>query len=141
MVAAQALAGRPVRSPVRLLDPPFCYGAWRGPRVDVPVLATRVRWEREGGAAAVVLTDIPDDEESLMAALALDGVVGALALGCGSLDVWVEEGVATSVAEAGLAVRRGMGALPRVEVRAVDELKALWGVLEASVDQGRAPGQ
>lgn len=127
---ARELGRRPVRSPVRLLDPPFCYGAWRGPRVDVPVLETRVRWEREGGAASVVLTDIPDDEDSLAAALTLDGVVGALALGCASLDVWVEEAIAGMAADAGLSVRRGMGALPRVEVRRVEELKALWGVLE-----------
>ncbi len=131
VLAARELAERPGGSPVRLLDPPLCSGPWRGQRIDVPILAARVAAARRGGAWAVVLTDIPDDDASLSDALARDHVLGALAVGCGTLDVWVDEDVADGAVAQGLRVRRGGGSpIARVVVAEPAELRALWAWLE-----------
>ncbi|MCO4769118.1 MAG: hypothetical protein KDA24_03755 [Deltaproteobacteria bacterium] len=131
VAAARELAERPGGSPVKLLAPPFCYGAWRGPRVDLPILASRVRAKQAAGAWAVVLSDIPDDDESLMSALQTRGVLGALALGCGELDIWVEDSTAGLAALQDLRVRRTTDSpLPRIVVRDVDELRSLWAIFE-----------
>lgn len=66
-----------------LLDPPWCYGASASPRIDLVLL----RWKAIGGG--VVLTDIPDDWDCLEEALAVPGVVGAIAVACDGIDLWV----------------------------------------------------
>lgn len=66
-----------------LLDPPWCYGPWPAPRIDIAVLTTQAR---RGG---IVLTDIPDAWDSLEEALAVPGVVGAIAVACDGIDLWV----------------------------------------------------
>ncbi len=66
-----------------LLDPPWCYAPSASPRVDVALL--RVQAARGG----IVLTDIPDDWDSLEEALAVPGVVGAIAVACDGIDLWV----------------------------------------------------
>ncbi len=66
-----------------LLEPPWCYGPSPSPRIDVARLSTLAR---RGG---VVLTDIPDAWDSLEEALAVPGVVGAVAVACDGIDLWV----------------------------------------------------
>lgn len=130
VAAAKHVAARPGARAVPLVDPPFCYGAWRGPRIDLLMLGTTVRAAQSRGARCVVLSDIPDDDESLVAALSSEGVLGALAVGCGWLDVWVTEEVARG-AEGHLTVKRSSDSvLPRVVIRDPGELPELWAIFE-----------
>lgn len=146
LVSIESLARPGVRAPIGLLEPPFCYGAWRGPRIDLPVLRVRARARLEDHDG-VVLTDIPDDDASLADALAVPGVLGALAVACGWVDVWVCEPVAERAAREGLPVRRGgtegvrgePSRLARVEVRELTELRRLWGVLEGVAREDVSP--
>jgi hypothetical protein len=120
------------RHAVRLLDPPFCYGAWRGPRIDIPVLQLRVREALADGARGLVLADIPDDDDSLLAALDLDGVLAALAVGCGHLDLWTVDPVAADIADA-CTLRRSSGtSLARGEMATPAQVRLAWAVLEAA---------
>ena len=66
-----------------LLEPPWVWGASASPRVDLAILRARA----VGGG--VVLTDIPDDWDNLERALAVPGVVGAIAVACEGIDLWV----------------------------------------------------
>jgi hypothetical protein len=72
-----------LRCALILLDPPWCYGPSPSPRIDVAVLSLQAA---RGG---IVLTDIPDDWDSLEEALAVPGVVGAIAVACDGIDLWV----------------------------------------------------
>jgi len=124
------LVGQRPRHAVRLLDPPFCYGAWRGPRIDLPVLTLRVRDALADGARGLVLADIPDDDESLLAALELPDVLGAIAVGCDHLDLWVLDPLAASLADV-CTVRRSTGTpLAWAEMANPDQVRCAWSVLE-----------
>ena len=144
LVTIQGLVRPGVRGPIGLLAPPFCYGAWRGPRVDLPVLRVRARSRLAEGHDGLVLTDIPDDDASLAAALEIPGVLGALAVACGWVDVWVCEAVAERAGREGLPVRLGgtegvrgePSRLARVEVRELPEVRRLWAVLEDVAREG-----
>lgn len=148
LVAIEGLARPGERAPIGLLEPPFCYGAWRGPRIDLPVLRVRARARLDGDHDGLVLTDIPDDDDSLAEALEVPGVLGALAVACGWVDVWVREAVAERAGQEGLSVRRGgtegvrgePSRLARVEVRELPELRRLWAVLEDVARGGLSPG-
>jgi len=125
------LARQPARHAVRLVEPPFCYGAWRGPRIDLPVLELRVRDAGRSGAIGVVLSDIPDDDQSLLDALAVPGVLGALAVGCAHLDLWVLDPIAAALAEA-IPIRRSADSpLVRAEIHSPEQARVAWARLEA----------
>lgn len=129
---AMNLAGQRPRHAVRVLEPPFCYGPWRGPRIDLPILALRVRDALADGARGVVLADIPDDDDSLLAALAVDGVLGAIAIGCGHLDLWVVDPVASAVSET-CTVRRSTGTdLAWAELATAEQVRVTWSLLEGA---------
>ncbi len=80
-----------------LMEPPWCWGASASARVDV----ARLRLAAQRGG--VVLTDIPDDWDSLEEALAVPGVVGAIAVACDGIDLWVGREYEVEV---GIALRR-----------------------------------
>ena len=92
----------------------------------------RVRDALADGAQGLVLADIPDDDGSLLAALELHGVLGALAVGCDHLDLWVLDPVAVSMADA-CTVRRSTGTrLAWAEMAGPDQVRMAWAVLEAA---------
>jgi hypothetical protein len=130
VTAARRMANRPGAELIPLLDPPFCYGPWRGPRIDLLMLRTLVRGSRSRGARAVVLSDIPDDDESLIAALSCDGVLGAIAVGCGWLDVWLREEVARNATGHLMVKRNSSCVLPRVVIHDPMEIPRLWALFE-----------
>jgi len=95
------------------------------------MLGTSVRAQQERGAIGVVLSDIPDDDASLVAALATEGVLGALAIGCGCLDVWVCDAVGAAAIDAGFTVRRTPESpLPRVVIEEPAQITELWALFE-----------
>ena len=130
MHTARQIARQPAHHAVRVLDPPFCYGAWSGPRVDLPVLRLSVRDVLAAGARGVVLSDIPDDDASLAEALDVPGVLGALAIGCGHLDLWVRDPVADALKDA-CTVRRGTDTtLACGTLDAPTRIRVVWHILE-----------
>ncbi len=128
------VAARP-RHAVRLLEPPFCYGAWSGPRVDLPILSLRVRDALADGAQGLVLADIPDDDGSLLDALHTDGVLGALAVGCGHLDLWTVDPIAAALSEVCTVRRSADGPLACAKMDDPTQIRLVWSVLEARCGQ------
>lgn len=126
------LAAQTPQHAIRLLDPPFCYGAWRGPRIDLDVLALKLRDALADGARGVVLSDIPDDDDSLERALRQDGVLGALAVGCGHLDLWVIDPIAAALADVCQVRRSADSSLACARIDDPMQVRSIWNVLEAA---------
>jgi hypothetical protein len=104
------------------------------------LLRSRLRGPDPTGAPrCALLSDIPDDLGSLAEGLALPGLLGALALGCGSLDLWlapaveaaVLRGLAETPAVAPAVRRSGETPLARLELREPAEAQRLWELLSA----------
>lgn len=109
-----------------LLDPPWCHGASAAPRVDVALL------RGQAARGGVVLSDIPDDWRSLEEALALPGVVGAIAVACDGIDLWVGPDFEVDV---GVPLRRTTETpLARFELRDPAEAEVVLAALEALVE-------
>ncbi len=112
----------PAGSPLQLIEPPWCFGPRAGKLIDVPLLTFQLRSAGRPGRWAV-LGDIPDDFESLEAALALPEVAGAAALACDGIDIWL--GRSQEAALGSWPVRREEGTtLVRVELRDPEQADA-----------------
>lgn len=118
-------------APLRVLDPPLCFGPRAEPLLDVPLLALKLRLEAMPDRPCVLLSDIPDEWDSLERGLALSGMAGAFAVGCGSLDVWLAPAVEAAAVASGIGVvrRTPETSLARIELRSPSEAADLWRLL------------
>jgi hypothetical protein len=133
-ISAGLPAGFAPPAPLLLVSSPMCWDA-RGQCIDPDLLRLRLRDLPPGGAA--VLSDIPDVLPSLERALAIPGVVGALAVGCGSVDLWlapaIERPLLARLAPVGVGVvrRSSETSLACLVLSTPQEAQAAWLAIQS----------